>query len=352
MRWPLPWPKAWRAKEPAEAEAVEGDEEEKPVTFRQATLLFARDLLVAFLAVLIVMGALFAYTQVWPPMVVVESSSMQHTTDTSFVGVIDTGDLVLVQSVRRPSDVVTFVEGRLAGHETYSNYGDVIVFKRPSGSAETPIIHRAIVYIVANGTGFDVPSLAAPSNGEWSGVRTSGEAATTPYGLRSVTIRGVRNWASGSAMEIDLNYSTNGVAVRTGFLTKGDHVGGSTFDSWGPVPVANIVGKARGELPWFGLLKLTFFPGESGCCPNGWGDTNPATGAPKNSWDSLLVSLIAIIVGPFAADYGWAYWRKRRKARLASRAREEAAGNPDEELPEPPTDESRKESSGPGAGGP
>ena len=37
-----------------------------------------KDVLLALLVVVIVMGALFAYCQVWPPVVVVESGSMMH----------------------------------------------------------------------------------------------------------------------------------------------------------------------------------------------------------------------------------------------------------------------------------
>src|SRR2546427_2104456 len=139
MRWPLPWPKSWRGESPPKEEE---EREEQPPTLRQSSLLFARDLGVAFLIVAIVMGLLFAYTQVWPPMVVVESESMQHASTTSSVGVIDTGDLVLVQAVRAKSDLTTYVEARAMGYETYSNFGDVIIFHAPGRSLDqTPIIH-------------------------------------------------------------------------------------------------------------------------------------------------------------------------------------------------------------------
>src|SRR3972149_4643211 len=131
MRWPLPWPKS----------------------SRQQAILFGRDLLIAFLVVALVMAALFAYTRVWPPMVVVESASMQHSNTESSIGVIDTGDLVLVQGVAAAGDVVTYIEGRATGHSTYGDYGDVIVFIKPgAASASTPLIHRAMAYVVRNET--------------------------------------------------------------------------------------------------------------------------------------------------------------------------------------------------------
>ena len=364
MRWPLPWPKSWRKEAPPEAEAPG---EERPKTLREQVLLFARDLAVAFLIVAIVMGLLTAYTRVWPPMVVVESDSMQHANAESMIGAIDTGDLVLVQTVSVASDVTTYVQGRVSGYSTYSNYGDVIVFYKSADRADTPVIHRAIIYLVPNATGgFDAPSLQPPfPRAEWRGENFSGGGpAETPFGLQSVTLVGVGAWPKqqgGSFHRQDLTFASTGFSV-SGFLTKGDH-NQASFDS-GSVPVGRILGKARGELPWFGLLKLTLFPGRSGCCPGGWGTTGD-NGAPKNSWDALLVSLVLIVLGPFLAEFGWSYvreWReKRREAKApASPTPEEvppAVGGtpeaPPEAAPEPAiTDEDRTESAGPEGGVP
>ena len=317
FRWPFPWPKGWRKE--ALLKVQEPEAEERPRSLRESAVLFARDLAVAFLVVAIFMGALFAYTQVWPPMVVVESNSMQHSDVESFVGVIDTGDLVLVQAVRQAADVVTYVEGRVTGHATYSNYGDVIIFHPPGASlSSTPIIHRAIAYVSLHNTknpseGVDVPALAKLPAGEWAGTLTNGMLATQPYGLVRFTLRYVQSWHLGALAREDLTFEMGSVATN-GFLTKGDHNPGA--DNWGqPVSVSRILGKARGEMPWFGLIKLTLAPGATGCCPAGWGDRR----APHNSWDALLVSLILLIAGPFVADFGWAYWKRYRKSKAAKR---------------------------------
>src|SRR5207249_9911783 len=206
MRWPLPWPKSWRKETPP----TDGDEdeEEKPQTMRQQALLFARDLAVAFLIVGIVMGLLFAYTQVWPPMVVVESDSMQHARDASYVGIIDTGDLVLVQAVHATSDIVTYVEPSGTGYETYGNFGDAIVFHAPGRSSEdTPIIHRAMVYVVKNetSTGVDAPSLAGRT--DWSGM-WGAVPATSPVHLSELTLHGVRSWHTNAPTPVDISWST------------------------------------------------------------------------------------------------------------------------------------------------
>ena len=365
MRWPLPWPKAWRQGAPPKEEEPEG--EEKPPTARESAILFARDLAVAFLIVAIVMGLLFAYTSVWPPMVVVESDSMQHSDTGSSVGVIDTGDLVLVQAVHQPSDITTYLEGNASGASTYSNFGDVIVFHKPFASLEeTPIIHRAIAYVVPNALGgMDVPALSGHPNGtDWTGRLANGSWPVTATRLVSLTLLRVHSWHINEPSVAPFTWDLAGPGFRNaGFLTKGDH--NPNGDSWSaPVAVTRVIGKARGELPWFGLIKLTLAPGSTGCCPRGWGDTL----APKNSWDSLLVALVAIVVGPFAADYGWAFyidWRKaKRKAApttaptTAEDPLPDAAGiaAPDGDSPtDAPlevTDETRTESSGPEGDGP
>lgn len=286
------------------AEEDDGEEgkEDRQRSLKESAILFGRDVALAFLVVALVLGAIFVYTQVWPPIVIVEGDSMQHSDDTSFIGVVDTGDLVLVQAVRQHVDVVTYVEGRVTGYKTYSDFGDVIIFHRP-GSAlpATPIIHRAIVYVLPNASGgVDVPSLARLPADEWY-AEAGGNPVAVPYGITRFTIRN----AGGFLEDQALPFNVSGVDSE-GFLTKGDH--NPSRDPWGPVPVSRILGKARGELPWFGLVKLIVDP-ERGCCPNGWGDPR----APRNSWDALLVSLVLIVVGTFAADFGWSYWKKWRR---------------------------------------
>ena len=76
----------------------------------------------------------------------------------------------------------------------------------------------------------------------------------------------------------------------------------------------DVIGRARGEIPWFGLLKLTLQPTDS-CCPGGWGSTG-SQGAPKNSWDSLLVSLIFLLALPFILEYAMRGWTKYVSPRL------------------------------------
>src|SRR5439155_960315 len=60
------------------------DEDDRPTSFWKG---LARDALVAGLIVAVFLGALYLYAGVWPPLVVVESSSMQHGNEASSLGV-------------------------------------------------------------------------------------------------------------------------------------------------------------------------------------------------------------------------------------------------------------------------
>lgn len=252
-----------------------------------------RDLAIAFLLVAIVMAALFAYTRVWPPMVVVESESMQHDISQSSVGVIDTGDIVLVQNAPRAQDVTTYAAGRASGYATYGDFGDVIIFRVPGQEGRIPIIHRAILYLIWDDeTGFDVPSLLELNSTLWES--TSGE----PTGLGAgdvITLRDV------GFRSMDISVSMSRFVNRVppaedcprpcgGYITKGDYNSG--IDDYF-VPQTHIVGRARGEVPWFGLLKLVFGGNLA------WGSSD----APANSWTSLTVALVVLILGPLALDF-------------------------------------------------
>ena len=73
-------------------------EEEDEASTKEVLLTTVRDIAIALIIVAILIGTVFAYTQVWPPLVVIESESMQID-EFSHIGIIDTGDLVLVKKV-------------------------------------------------------------------------------------------------------------------------------------------------------------------------------------------------------------------------------------------------------------
>jgi signal peptidase len=271
--------------------------------------------------------SLFAYARVWPPMVVVESGSMAHSDVESALGVIDTGDFVLVQALGSPSDVRTYVESKPTGYQTYSGFGDVLVFRVHSRIAGL-FIHRAMVFVTPNSSGgVDVPSLVNRQSDEWRGTYMNGTAAATPVGLKHLTLLNVQSWdvPGGASRNITYDLST---AKVSGVLTKGDH--NSAPDGWGPIPVSQILGKARGEIPWFGLVKLTLFRGPTGCC-DGWGDSKAA----KNSWDGLLVVSVTLI-GLLVLQAPIVTTGRKLSARLSRREKQNEDEQYDEHQ-EPPT---------------
>ena len=116
------------------------------------TLLLELALAVGMIACLV--GAMFIHTGSMPPLVVVESKSMIHD-ENGEVGSIDAGDLILVHN--QPADtIVTFAEATdlnnaAHGYEQHGLEGDVIIYAK-NGEDGTPIIHRAIMRVIADET--------------------------------------------------------------------------------------------------------------------------------------------------------------------------------------------------------
>lgn len=266
--------------------------------------------IVAPLIFLIVLAAVFAYSGVWPPLVVIESESMQHSDTTSYIGVIDTGDIVVVKDVTGLDDVTSYMEGVATGHSTYGEYGDVVIYHRPG--MEKPIIHRAILELEYNftGGGFDIPALADVPASMWD---VPGEEKRWWNLKQSVELHdiGYRN----ATVLIDLGSMLTYMEARGnphgGLITMGDHnwdvvngtVVGKYDQKWistirEPVRADWIVGKARGELPWFGLLKL-------------WATGTAPADTPQNSQDNLIVALALIIAIPVALDVSNSLLKRR-----------------------------------------
>jgi signal peptidase I len=275
----------------------------------------ARDITFAAGAVILVIGAIFAYSGVWPPMVVVESGSMMHSDTESFVGVIDTGDLTLTKRLARDSDVITYLQGAASGYRTYGSFGDVLIYAK-NGHREpgtTPIIHRAITRVTVNSTNpdcIDLPEIASPDRF----CRLAG----------SVDLGPVWTWDrahEGGALvnltvDLTLVMRSMGGYVHGGFLTKGDHndridegnlqalnpEGHPGSNTVQPVMFEWIVGKAEGELPWFGAIKLALSH-----------NTNPI---PEKSTYLLILSIVIIALGPLGVETLWRRYGPAVKARI------------------------------------
>lgn len=106
-----------------------------------------RETIVSILIVLAVGLMLFVISGVWPPLVAVESNSMDPH--------LQKGDLVLVMDESRLSPdaaagdtgIVTVERGIEADYNRFGGPGDVIVYQPDGSAAATPIIHRAHLYV-------------------------------------------------------------------------------------------------------------------------------------------------------------------------------------------------------------
>jgi len=299
----------------------------------KGAVLFIRDACVALLLVGTMLLAMYAYTGLWPPLVVIESNSMMHSEDnTSYVGVIDTGDMVLVKDVDRVGDIETYVEGFVSGHRTYGDFGDVLIYNSGGDSSSTPIIHRAMLYLEENGDGtYTCEALQYLPEDKW---RTSDSRDTWDSLSSTLTI-------------LDVGYRDLLVVIGvdrlhgTGFITKGDHNSAidqsQSISSYRPVELDWVVGKARGELPWFGLLKL-------------WATGTLGSASPPNSVTNLGICMTLIVIGPILTDVLMTHRTRKRIAARREAARqeydremtpappslEEPTSSPDVEQPAPP----------------
>jgi len=307
---------------------------------RSSAFLFVRDAGIALVLVALILVTMYAYTGLWPPLVVVESNSMMHGDDNlSHVGTIDTGDLVLVREVARVSEVKTYMDGYVSGHRTYGDYGDVVIYKPGGTESRTPIIHRAIIYLE-----YDPASNCYRSSSLESLPKDTPDAkwsTTNPddtWDHLTSTLRIFHVGWSDLVVSVDIAGMLS--SHRSGFITKGDHNTNTDqmFASSGPVDIGWVVGKARGEIPWFGLLKL-------------WTTDSLGSPAPENSVRNLWISMILIVVAPVMVDIGLTYREKKAIARRGQERTDEPAdpsdetpvedtrveaGPPDEDIEEPP----------------
>tara|TARA_B100001146_G_C16153325_1_gene422231 strand:- start:127 stop:960 length:834 start_codon:yes stop_codon:yes gene_type:complete len=247
-----------------------------------------KDVGIAIGSVALVFLLTFAYSGNWPPMVVIESGSMEHDNNPLYaepgyahLGIIDTGDLVIVKQAEK-SDIVTYLEGKNTGYKKYGDYGDVIIYykngiREKDGQPVTPVIHRAMAWVEVvdkeNKT-YYIPEIDTYFNGK---------IELSEIGL------------GGGAHIKDLKNS--------GYITKGDSTGNphpdqlTHFDVTGnvvqPVDPDWVVGMARGELPWFGLIKLRITQ------PDNYAQ------APPGCRTMLGFSVLAILIGPFTVGKIW-----------------------------------------------
>jgi signal peptidase len=186
-------------------------------------VVFVREMLESALAVLVVGAVLFAASGVWPPMVAVESGSMEpHMTRGDLVFVMDEGRLV-PDAAHADTGVVTYRTAEDVGYAKFGDYGDVLIY-RPDGSGfETPIIHRARFWVDEGENWYD------EANERYVSADSCEELSNCP-------------------------------APHAGFITKGD--ANRYYDQAqgisSPVRQSWIRGTAEIRIPWLGHVRLLF----------------------------------------------------------------------------------------------
>ncbi|MFB6163037.1 MAG: S26 family signal peptidase [Halococcoides sp.] len=111
------------------------------------TLLLLYDILSSVLIVAIIVGFIAAISGIWPPLVAIESGSMEPH--------INKGDLAFVMEEHRlvgetavgDTGIIPYQKAKNTGYQTFQEPGDVIVYEPNGKSSATPIIHRARFYV-------------------------------------------------------------------------------------------------------------------------------------------------------------------------------------------------------------
>lgn len=187
-------------------------------------VVFVRDIVSSVGLVLLIALVLFGVSGVWPPLVAVESGSMEPN--------MQRGDMIFVVDEDRfvgdgaidGTGVVTHETGIESGYDTFGNPGDVIIF-RPGGSeTATPVIHRAHFW-VEEGENWVEDADPGLTNDQ-----TCAELRTCP-------------------------------ARHDGFITHGDANRGYDQANQGADTVVVkpewVEGKAAYRIPWLGYIRLT-----------------------------------------------------------------------------------------------
>jgi signal peptidase I len=190
------------------------------------SVVLVRDVLSSVAIVAVIGLLLFGVSGVWPPLVAVESGSMEPN--------MEKGDLIFVVDEDRfvgddPADgtgVVTLEAGEENGHDKFGKPGDVVIFQPNGDEYRTPVIHRAHFWVEEGENWVDTKA-----DEEYVDGATCEQVQTCP-------------------------------AAHDGFITKGD--ANPYYDQYQRGANTDVVqpewvtGKATFRVPWLGYVRLTF----------------------------------------------------------------------------------------------
>lgn len=198
-------------------------------TTEETPIVYVRDIGHSVAVVVVIGLLLFGVSGIWPPLVAVESQSMDpHIQIGDFVFIMDehrfAGDEAVVYN-GESTGVVPYQIGKETGYKTFGEYGDVIIYRPNGNGSKTPIIHRARLWVNKGENWYDEADQSFVGNADNC---------------------------------IELEYCP---APHAGFITKGDNkVTNGIYDQVagisGPVKPSWIIGTAEIRIPWLGYLKL------------------------------------------------------------------------------------------------
>jgi signal peptidase len=191
-------------------------------TAQNGPLMFLREMLTSVLAVVAIGLLLFAVSGVWPPMVAVESGSMEpHMQKGDLIFITEPGRFA-PDSAHGDTGVVTYEAAQQTDYRTFGSYGSVVIYDNPD-SFGPPIIHRARFWVDEGENWYD------EANPEYVRADNCEELRYCP-------------------------------APHAGFVTKGDN--NAEYDQANgispPVRPEWVQGIARVRIPYLGWVRLGF----------------------------------------------------------------------------------------------
>lgn len=282
-------------------------------------LTLTRELVLAAGMITIIVLAMWAHTGSMPPLVVVESNSMQHD-ENGEIGTIDAGDLIMVHD-KDSKKIVTFVEAHDKNHPSYGYKslgleGDVIIYERNGEKESTPIIHRAMLEIIVS----EVEEVNQEGVCD-AGVLWNGNCVVTwsVPGTDQINVEQINLIFDGNQTA---KYACGGIAAQhgsqwysvldftpanPGYITLGDNndcnddqgvfdfaEGIASINSGIIKPVQEewVIGVSGEEIPWLGTVKLLV----SGP------DSPGASQVPGMSFVFLILFVIVVLMLPVIVD--------------------------------------------------
>lgn len=213
---------------------------------------------IAILAVVLsIMVGITVYSDTIPPISVVASESMQHSTSWE-PGIINTGDMVFIRHVQDPGNIVqTYVTGSNSNFSSYGEYGNVIIYTASNGDQ---IVHRPLFYLYwHNGQ----PEVQGYHGQGWITITSTYVLLKDiGYAHRNIVVyvsqfKGIDGYITAG----DYNLGNAGqqlyVPSLNAYAAADQDFGGYLLGFYDPpVNYSHVVGIAYGYIPWLGLIKL------------------------------------------------------------------------------------------------